>query len=221
MVLANYVKSFPVDETTGLPTITAEDGYGALTGNDRVTIIPADVAPDAWYRDAVWFNYNGGVMKGTDKGFEPGAKVTRASVLQTLYNLGYEEGETTKTFADVEGKWYADAANWALSMDLVDGTEFGEDAVITRAEIAGLIANFCKMYGMTNEGYESEIAAAADYAAITAEDLEAMTFCHDFGIMTGNEKGELMPNGEVSRAEFAAINMRTVMSLIAWADLVG
>ena len=221
MVLANYVKSFPVDETTGLPTITAEDGYGALTGNDRITVIPADVAPADWFRDAVWFNYNGGMMKGTGKGFEPQAKVTRASVIQTLYNLGYEEGDTTASFADVEGKWYADAANWALSVGLMEGAEFGEDAVITRAEIAGLIANFCKLYGMTNEGYESEIAAAADYADIAAEDLEAMTFCYDFALMTGNEKGELMPNGEVSRAEFAAINMRTVAGLLAWAALVG
>jgi len=41
MVLANYIESFPIDEETGLPTITAEDGYGETTGSGRITIIGA------------------------------------------------------------------------------------------------------------------------------------------------------------------------------------
>lgn len=216
MVLANYVKSFAVDETTGLPTITAEDGYGDLTGNDRITVIPADVAPTDWYRDAVWFNYCVGTMKGTDKGFEPTAKVTRATVLQTLYNMD-DKSVMDYTLTDVEGKWYADAANWAAANGLIEGTEFGEDAVITRAEIAGLLAAYCKLNGMTNEGMESGIALAPDYADIAEEDLEAMTFCYDFGIMIGNENGELLPNGEVDRAQFAQVVFNTLVSLLAYA----
>jgi len=215
MVLANYVKSFPVDEATGLPTITAEDGYGELTGNDRITVIPADVAPTDWYRDAVWFNYANGIMKGTGKGFEPSAKVTRATVLQTLYNMD-DKSVMDHTLTDVEGKWYAEAANWAAANGLIEGTEFGEDAVITRAEIAGLLAAYCKLNGMTNEGVESTITSAADYADIAEEDLEAMTFCYDFGIMTGNEKTELMPNGEVDRAQFAQVMENTVISLLVF-----
>lgn len=39
MVLANYITSFLVDEETGLPTITAADGYAVVSGNDRITII--------------------------------------------------------------------------------------------------------------------------------------------------------------------------------------
>ena len=38
MVLANYIQSFPVDEETGLPTITAADGYDNLYGEGRITI---------------------------------------------------------------------------------------------------------------------------------------------------------------------------------------
>jgi 2',3'-cyclic-nucleotide 2'-phosphodiesterase (5'-nucleotidase family) len=38
-VLANYIKSFPVDETTGYPTITAENSpYGNLRGDNRILI---------------------------------------------------------------------------------------------------------------------------------------------------------------------------------------
>jgi hypothetical protein len=39
MVLANYIQSFPVDETTNLPTITAKDGYNDVNGSGRITLI--------------------------------------------------------------------------------------------------------------------------------------------------------------------------------------
>ena len=39
MVLAEYIKSFPVSEETGVPTITAEHGYGELNGQGRVTVV--------------------------------------------------------------------------------------------------------------------------------------------------------------------------------------
>jgi len=39
IVLANYIKSFPVNETTGQPTITAETCYGNIYGSGRITII--------------------------------------------------------------------------------------------------------------------------------------------------------------------------------------
>ena len=39
MVLAEYIKSFPVSEETGVPTITAEHGYGDVNGQGRVTIL--------------------------------------------------------------------------------------------------------------------------------------------------------------------------------------
>jgi len=38
MVLANYIQSFPVEETTGLPTITAESGYGDVEGSGRINV---------------------------------------------------------------------------------------------------------------------------------------------------------------------------------------
>ena len=40
MVLDNYIQSFPVVETTGLPTITVESGYGDVNGSGRITVFP-------------------------------------------------------------------------------------------------------------------------------------------------------------------------------------
>lgn len=39
MVLANYIASFPVDEMTGLPTISAGDGYDNVNGSGRITML--------------------------------------------------------------------------------------------------------------------------------------------------------------------------------------
>ena len=39
MVLANYIQSFPIDETTGLPTIGAESGYAETGGSGRITVL--------------------------------------------------------------------------------------------------------------------------------------------------------------------------------------
>lgn len=39
MVLANYIQSFPTDETTGLPTISADSGYDDIRGSGRITIL--------------------------------------------------------------------------------------------------------------------------------------------------------------------------------------
>jgi len=39
MVLANYIQSFPISDTTGLPTIYPGDGYDSKTGSGRITIV--------------------------------------------------------------------------------------------------------------------------------------------------------------------------------------
>ena len=38
MVLANYIRSFPVDESTGLPTISTDSGYCDVTGSGRIIV---------------------------------------------------------------------------------------------------------------------------------------------------------------------------------------
>ena len=39
MVLADYIRSFPVDEKNGLPTIAADSGYADVYGSGRITIL--------------------------------------------------------------------------------------------------------------------------------------------------------------------------------------
>ena len=46
MVLADYIRSFPTDEKTGLPTIPADSIYADVNGSGRITILHSGEADD-------------------------------------------------------------------------------------------------------------------------------------------------------------------------------
>ena len=207
MVLANYVQSFENGVVTGYAEpagrITITDG-SAETPETPETQYPADLDESAWYYNAAVEVLDAGIMNGTNKGFEASGTVTRATVYQTLYNMeGQPEANSTVT--DVDGKWYADAVNWAAQAGLFEGTEFGDDAVITRAGIAGIIADYAAYKGITAPEADGSMESAPDYASIPAENLDGMTFCFYANVMTGDQKGNLNPNGQLTRAEFAQV----------------
>ena len=207
MVLANYVQSFENGVVTGYAEpagrITITDG-SAETPETPEPQYPADLDESAWYYNAAVEVLDAGIMNGTNKGFEASGTVTRATVYQTLYNMeGQPEANSTVT--DVDGKWYADAVNWAAQAGLFEGTEFGDDAVITRAGIAGIIADYAAYKGITAPEADGSMESAPDYASIPAESLDGMTFCFYADVMTGDQKGNLNPDGQLTRAEFAQV----------------
>ena len=76
--------------------------------------------------------------------------------------------------------------------------------MITRAQIAQIIADYCAMKGYTVET-TTDAEQAPDYDQVPEECQQGVAFCYDAEIMTGNEKGELNPAGELTRAEWAQI----------------
>ena len=68
MVLANYIKSFPVDETTGLPTVTAENSpYGTadFVGRIKIGVPEAAVIAEGWSGYTTWTLTDDGVLTVT------------------------------------------------------------------------------------------------------------------------------------------------------------
>ena len=207
MVLANYVQSFENGVVTGYAEpagrITIVDGASEVPETPE-TEYPADLDENAWYYNAAVYVLDNSIMNGTNKGFEASGTVTRATVYQTLYNMeGQPEANSTVT--DVDGKWYADAVNWAAQAGLFEGTEFGDDAVITRAGIADIIADYAAYKGIAAPEADGSMESAPDYASIPAESLDGMTFCFYANVMTGDQAGNLNPNGQLTRAEFAQV----------------
>ena len=117
-------------------------------------------------------------MKGTNRGFEAEANVTKATVFQTLYNMEGKPvaAEDAKTIAMPEDAWYADAMNWAANNNLFAEEAYNEDNVIDRAGIKAILDAYCALKDVNSEG-----------------------------LMKGNESGDLMLDKALTRAEFAQV----------------
>lgn len=182
---ANYDLGLPMDEvlmdyiTDELGGVITADQYGQPDG--RITILTAAAAENA----------------------------TRGDVYQALYELaGKPAGADKATFADVEGKDYADAAAWAEDNGLTNGSGnglFEGDRAITRAELATALGRYASLTGVTVEEGGMSMQEAADYDQIPAWALEGMSFCYYGQLMTADSNGALNPGGTVLTTELDQI----------------
>lgn len=182
---ANYDLGLPMDEvlmdyiTDELGGVITAEQYGQPDG--RITILTAAAAEDA----------------------------TRGNVYQALYELaGKPAGADKATFADVEGKDYADAAAWAEDNGLTNGNGdglFEGDRAITRAELATALGRYASLTGVTVEEGGMSMKEAADYDQIPAWALEGMSFCYYGQLMTADSNGALNPGGTVLTTELDQI----------------
>ncbi|MBR2778966.1 MAG: S-layer homology domain-containing protein [Firmicutes bacterium] len=116
------------------------------------------------------------------------------------------------TFEDVPADaWYAEAVNWAASEGIVNGVgdgQFAPDATITRAQMVTILGRYLERCGKLNGEYPEGLAAAdgdqvPDYALDWFIKAEAV------GLVKGYEDGTVRPMQAITRAEGAALMMRT------------
>ena len=143
MVLANYMGSFPVDEQTGLPTVTADNSpYGQTDYVGRIRQVEGfrDVPDGSFYYDAVQWAVEQGITTGIGDGtFLPDRDVTRAEVVTFLWRAnGCEAVTSDKSFPDVkETDFFYSAVIWAAENGITTGKDsglFDPYATCTRAE---------------------------------------------------------------------------------------
>lgn len=115
----------------------------------------SDVAPDAWYADAVNFVASKGLMDGIgDNQMGPDLQLTREQLAMILYRCAELSGDydmddldDLDEYADADqiSDWALVAVRWAVEADLMDGyseTQLAPLGVITRAEAAQMMDNF-------------------------------------------------------------------------------
>ena len=115
-----------------------------------VSEIFIDVAPDAWYKDAVQYAYAGGLMTGVSAGdwyatavnwaasagvvsgtgdgnFSPNAAITREQLAAMLMNYSAWKGEDVSaradlsTYSDQPSTWATETMSWAVAEGLISG----------------------------------------------------------------------------------------------------
>lgn len=230
MVLANYVKSFPVDEETGLPTISGV--YESVYGEGRIFVWQnpfTDVNNKTWFAGAVEAVYRGGVMNGmTATTFEPDTAVSRAMVATILYRLADSPAvsdDMSCPFTDVQkGDWYYNAIVWAYNEGILKGvseTLAAPNADATREQVAVLFYRY--------EGNPEEEPTGAELEAILSVYPDAdqiapwakigVAFCTHFGLMQGDNNG-FRPQNNMTRAELAQVIVNFVLAATSQPDEV-
>ena len=155
-----------------------------------------DVAPGAWYYDAVAYVSENGLMNGVDTGiFDPDGSLTRAMVWTILARI---EG------ADTEGgeTWYAKARDWAMETGISDGTD--AMGAITREQLVTML------WRSRGEPVVDFLLTARDADSISSWAYEAMRWAVSEGIIEGDENGFISPAATATRAQAAAIIMRFI-----------
>ncbi len=219
MVLANYVQSFPVDEETGLPTITAENSpYGDVNGEGRVKVYDSTVQPEPerpfpdvnetdWFYDDVYAAFDAGIVKGMDDGtFQPNRDVTRAEFAIMLCRaLGIQDPAQSPLFTDVpEDAWFYNEVTVLAEMGIVNGVGDGAFApfqTIRRQEMVTMVYRASELI----EPSEGDLSVFDDAWQIDEYAVKAMTWAVGNEIIQGYEDGTVQPKGYTTRAEAVTI----------------
>ena len=177
-----------------------------------VSDIFVDIAPDAWYKDAIQYAYDNGLMTGvSDTEFAPEQTTTRAMIVSILARL---EGVTTAEaagFADVDDNdWYATAVNWAANVGVVNGYEdntFQPNTAITREQLAAILMNYAAYKGY-DVSARADLSHYSDADSISSWANDVLLWAVAEGLLTGVTDDTIAPQAHATRAQVAAILQR-------------
>ena len=204
----------PVDPTPVVPTpiIRPEHWSGASVAHPVVNPF-RDVSKGSWYYDDVMYAFENGLMNGVSTTrFAPEKALTRAELVTVLYRMADSpavSADAARVFSDVSaGAWYAGAVGWGYETGIVKGYSngtFAPDAEVTREEMITFLYRYYQMQG------EDVSASAAlnfsDAGNVNTFALDAMRWAVAEGILTGSA-GRLLPKGQTTRAQMAAVLSR-------------
>ena len=168
-----------------------------------------DIAPNAWYKDAVQYAYDNGLMTGVSATeFAPEATTTRAMIVSILARLENVTTAEAAGFADVDDNdWYATAVNWAAGAGVVNGYEdntFRSNQPITREQLAAILMNYAQYKGQ-DVSARATLDTYNDATAISSWANDVMSWAVAEGLLTGVTNDQLQPQGNATRAQVAAI----------------
>lgn len=177
-----------------------------------------DVKPGDWYYDYVVQAIDKSIFKGvSETEFKPNDEMTRSMMAEIIFNLEGRpelevEGKGHPLFDDVGvGSWFYDSAIWCAYNEVMngygDGT-FGAQDGITREQMVLTLYNYAKLKGYDTTQGGMAIREFEDYESISEWALEAMGWAVNEGLIEGQGENVLVPGGNATRAETAAIVLR-------------
>ncbi|MBQ1729221.1 MAG: S-layer homology domain-containing protein, partial [Oscillospiraceae bacterium] len=173
-----------------------------------------DVKEDSWFKEAVDYVVERGLFNGTGKGnFSPNKQASKGMIITVLARMAgtdVDTGATDGNYSDVDySLWYGPAIAWAYRMGIIsDEGKFEPNSMLTRENMAVIIANFIDAFDLTYEEKTSEEPQYTDYDKISEEAKDAVVLTYKAGIFKGNKNGTFKPQSGLTRAELATVIMR-------------
>lgn len=168
-----------------------------------------DVAQGAWYYDDVAFVYRNQLFNGdSPTRFAPDDRMRRCMMTTVLHRLAGKPAVGYSTlFGDIpDGQWYTQGTIWAGTLGVVSGVEpgrFDPFANVTRQEIAAILHRYAEKMGY-DVSASASLASFRDGGTVASWGTRAMSWAVGAGILNGSS-GALLPNGDATRAEVAAM----------------
>lgn len=196
-----------------LTSCTAAAADGEQTGPAFADI------EDHWGRAAIEYCVEHEYMIGQSANtFNPGGAVSRAQVVQVLYNMqGKPSTEWMDCpFADIDGHWAKDAIVWAYDTGTVRGTSritFSPDTPVTREQVATILKSYHEY--IANQDIETEedyLWRFEDRPAVSSWAKEGVSWVSEFNVMSGTARSTFMPKKGCNRAELAQVIRNYTMS---------
>lgn len=172
-----------------------------------------DVSSSDWFFKGVEYVVDKGIMSGVSENqFDPSGKLTRAMLVQMLYNMESRPAcDAENAFIDVPvGQWYTDAVIWANDAKIVSGMGeglFAPNMEITREQMVAMLYNYAKYKGYDVTA-SADLSTFADNASVSAWAQPAMQWAVAEGYISGMGDNQLAPQGTATRAEIASVIMR-------------
>ena len=170
-----------------------------------------DVRSTDWFYDAVNYVYSEGIMDGTSVYmFSPNNATSRGMLVTILWRLAGQPVVTGTSFSDVSSSaYYYYAVLWASKYGIVDGlgnNMFGPDQAITREQFAVILYRYAQHCGYSTSA-NSTLVGYADSNKISSYALTAMRWACGSGLFEGDERANLNPQGQTTRAAAAKLLM--------------
>ena len=200
------VKTYTIDKLTASTRIEVEFTDESLPFTD--------VRESDWFYKDVAFAYENGLFAGTsDTTFSPNTSMTRAMLVAVLYRLEGKPSVSGRSgFSDVtSGSYYEDAVTWAADNGIVYGTSastFSPNANVTREQMTAILYRYAQ-YKKYDTAASSSLNGFTDHASVSGYAAASLEWAVAEELVYGSA-GKLMPTGDATRAQVAAILHRFV-----------
>ncbi|MER2126635.1 S-layer homology domain-containing protein [Solibacillus sp.] len=167
----------------------------------------------SYAKDAVQDLVDRGVIEGDAKGnFNPRNSVTRAEAATIFAKALDLESTGTINFSDVKsGAWYYDAIAAAVNNGIFQGqsaSNFNPSGNLTRSEAAIIYVNAFGLEG------SDDLSSFKDASAVKAWAKEAIQIAVANGVLKGDDKGNLNPNANITKQDFAVMFARAEAAVV-------